>query len=109
MRLQYRLRTLLLLVAGIGIYITVFKLIWHWTLLVTVTAVPLGISLIMVRRWSRFTNTERTAVRATAYTATSSVIWLLWVIFVILGPGEAIFFLFEEIVPGVEVWNGVWK
>lgn len=109
MRHQYRLRTLLVLMACIGVYITAFKLVWHWTLLLTGTAVPVIVSLIMVRRWARLTSTERTVVRATAYTAVSFAVWLFWVVFVILGPGESIFNLFADLVPGVGQWNGVWR
>ena len=109
---QFGMRTLLLFVAGIAIYITLFKLVWHWTLLATITAIPLVISLVIVRRWTRLTAAERTAFRATAFTAIAFVIWLPWVVLVVLGPGEAIFNVFSELIPWMDIylrlWHDVW-
>lgn len=107
-RHQFRLRTLFLLVAAAGSYLTLFRLAWHWTLLGTGTAAPLVLSLVVTRRWTRLPAEKRTVLRAIVYVLATAAVWVPWVVFVILGPGEAIFKVFEELIPIVRYWNGVW-
>lgn len=112
-RYQFRLRTLLLFFAFLGIYITLFRLVWHWMLLLTTTAIPLVASLTMVQWWTRLPGEKRTPFRAAIFTAAAVVTWLPWVVFFVLGPGEAVFNATHEVIPGtdsfIEKWNGVWQ
>jgi len=59
MAIRYQLRTLLLLAAAVGSYITLFRLAWHWVLLGTVTAIALMLSLLVTREWMQLPAAKR--------------------------------------------------
>ncbi len=112
-RFQFRLHTLLIAVVCFGVYLTLFRLVWHWMLLLSAGAVPLAGTFLLVRLWSNLPVEKRTVVGACVLTGVSVLCWFPWIVLFVLGPGQAVFdgvrdVTNEYVLGFLDDWNAVW-
>ncbi len=112
-RFQFRLHTLLIAVVCFGVYLTLFGSVWYWMLLLSTGALPFTLTLLLVRVWTNLPAEKRTVVRAVVFTGVSVLWWFPWIVFFVLGPGQAVFDGVRDMTSGyvrdfLNEWNAVW-